>query len=46
MVLELFLVSVIYWIAILAVLVWLNRRVSRLTEWITDLERDRSNKKG
>jgi len=46
MVLELFLVSVIYWIAILAVLVWLNRRVSRLTEWITDLERDRSSKKG
>ncbi|MCW7070887.1 MAG: hypothetical protein OCU12_00905 [Methanophagales archaeon] len=36
---ESFVVSVIYWTTLLAVFVWLNRRLSRLKERVADLER-------
>lgn len=35
---EVFLVSIIYWMALLAVFIWLNRRLSLLKEKIADLE--------
>jgi len=35
---EIFLVSIIYWIALLAVFIWLNRRLSALKERIAFLE--------
>ena len=38
--LELFLVSMVYWIAILVLFVWLNRRVEQLTWRLALLERD------
>ena len=41
---ELFLVSVIYWISILVVFIWLNRRLSYLTGRIADLEQVREKK--
>jgi FtsZ-interacting cell division protein ZipA len=37
---ELFLVSAIYWIALLAVGIWLNRRLSALKQQLTNLERE------
>ena len=36
--LEVFFVSVVYWIALLLLFVWLNRRVQRLTERLAMLE--------
>jgi hypothetical protein len=36
--LEIFLVSVVYWISLLLLYVWLNHRVQRLTERLTILE--------
>ena len=38
--LEVFLVSVVYWTSLLLLFVWLNRRVQRLTESIAMLEGD------
>jgi hypothetical protein len=35
---EVFLVSVIYWAALLAVFIWLNRRLFALKKKIADLE--------
>jgi hypothetical protein len=35
---EVFLVSVIYWTALLVIFVWLNRRLTVLRAKITDLE--------
>jgi hypothetical protein len=39
--LDVFLVSVIYWIAILAMFLWLSHRIGRLTKRITELEKGR-----
>ena len=36
--LEVFLVSVVYWISLLFLYVWLNHRVQRLTERLAMLE--------
>ena len=36
--LEVFLVSVVYWTSLLFLFVWLNRRVQRLTERLATLE--------
>ncbi len=36
---EVFIVSVIFWIGLLAIYVLLNRRLARLTERLMDLER-------
>lgn len=36
---EVFLVSVVFWIGLLAIYIVLNRRLSRLTERLIDLER-------
>jgi hypothetical protein len=38
--LEVFLVSVVYWISLLLLFVWLNRRVERLTARLAILEGD------
>jgi len=35
---EVFIVSVIYWTALLMVFLWLNRRLAHLKERIVDLE--------
>ena len=35
---EVFIVSVIYWTALLMVFLWLNRRLAHLKERIADLE--------
>ncbi|MEA2074527.1 MAG: hypothetical protein U9O85_02160 [Euryarchaeota archaeon] len=35
---EIFLASIIYWSSLLAVFVWLNKRLSSLKEKIADLE--------
>jgi hypothetical protein len=35
---EVFIVSVIYWTALLLVFLWLNRRLAHLKERIADLE--------
>lgn len=40
--LELFLVSIIYWISILAVGFWLSRRLSSLKQRLADLEAEGS----
>ncbi len=42
---EVFLVSVIYWTALLILFVWLNRRLSVLKERIADLEVEGKSKK-
>jgi len=36
--LEVFLVSVVYWTSLLFLFVWLNRKVQRLTERLATLE--------
>ena len=42
--LEVFLVSVVYWTSLLLLFVWLNRRVQRLTERIAMLEGDKADR--
>ena len=42
--LEVFLVSVIYWTALLFLFIWLNRRVQRLTARLAVLDGDRGDK--
>jgi len=41
---EVFLVSVVYWTSLLLLFVWLNRRVQRLTERIALLEGDKADR--
>ena len=41
---EVFLVSVVYWTSLLLLFVWLNRRVQRLTERIAMLEGDKADR--
>jgi hypothetical protein len=36
--LDVFLVSVIYWLSLLIIFLWLNRRLARLTEKLSELE--------
>ena len=43
---EVFVVSVIYWTALLLVFLWLNRRLATLKERIADLEAGMDLKKG
>jgi hypothetical protein len=41
---EVFLVSVVYWTSLLLLFVWLNRRVQRLNERIAMLEGDKADR--
>lgn len=36
--LDVFLVSVLYWLSLLVIFLWLNRRLVRLTERLSDVE--------
>jgi hypothetical protein len=40
---EVFLVSIIYWLFVLTILIWLNRRLSSLEEKLANLEREGKN---
>jgi hypothetical protein len=42
--LEVFLVSVVYWTSLLLLFIWLNRRVQRLSERLAMLEGDRADR--
>lgn len=43
---EILIVSIIYWLSLLAIFIWLNRRVAALKERIAFLEAGREEKGG
>lgn len=42
---EVFLVSVIYWLSLLGIILWLNRRLALLTRQVSELEAGRTDRK-